>query len=259
MMDHSKIRASEHAHTLIMNLWLLLSHTLGGSWPVKHNDKISVAMWFPSPCTCQLGSQWGFDQSLQRRLKWQCLERCFQKDTVKKLWMLYRFNLQIQVSYTCVANHHRSIILWSPIQFRVSRSPRAPQPYPNPDHSHHKACLPSSPEVCRCVCVLLCVHVYVCRGRLQTKLNTLAAGSCESVLSQSRGKGRGVEKAWGNASEPKPGPELKAKSTTVEEQGQGNEGREGSAPGCESNSGADCKGSFNAIFSYMAISLIMTT
>lgn len=149
----------------------------------------------------------------------ECLERCFQEDTVKKQWLLYRFNLQIQVSYTCVANHHRSIILWSPIQFRVSRSPRASQPYPNPGHSHHKASLPSSPEVCGCVCVLSCVGVYVCWGRLQTKLNTLAAGSCESVLSQFRG--RGGEEAEKNGGNPGQDPSWNQSTTGGEQEGRG--------------------------------------
>lgn len=161
-MDSSRTRALQHAHTLIMHPLLVLPHSLGGgscspsNTTMKERErKKSVVMWFSLTCTCTCQRKAGMTR--------QCLERCFQKDTVKKLWMLYRFNLQIWVSYTCVANHHRSIILWSPIQFRVSRSPRAPQPYPNPGHSHRKAWLPSSPEVCGCACVLLCVCVCVLR------------------------------------------------------------------------------------------------
>lgn len=168
-----------------MHLWLMLSYTLGGSCSLSNTKIIFIWLYsYAIPLNLYMHTPAWESVRLWRgiakkaEMTRQCLERCFQKETVKKLWMLYRFNLQIQVSYTCVANHHRSIILWSPIQFRVSRSPRAPQPYPNPGHSHHKACLPSSPEVCGCVCVLLCVCVYVCWGRLQTKLNTLAAGSC---------------------------------------------------------------------------------
>lgn len=59
--------------------------------PWKH-----ALAWFPLICTCthQLGSQQGLRWELAKKpeMTRQRLERCFQKDTVKKLWLLYRFN-----------------------------------------------------------------------------------------------------------------------------------------------------------------------
>lgn len=117
-----------------------------------------------------LSSSLGKRKVVTRHSRWG-LKRCFQKETVKNRRLLYRFN---KGSYTCVANHHRSIILWSPIQFRELRSRRAPQPYPKPGHSQPKACLPSSPKVSRCVHApsWLFVFVYGCLRRQQAKPKT---------------------------------------------------------------------------------------
>lgn len=155
-------------------------------------------MYMHTPAWESVRLWWGLAQKAE--MTRQCLERCFQKDTVKKLWMLYRFNLQILVSYTCVANHHRSIILWSPIQFRVSR---APEPRSLILTQATATAKPAYLHPLKSVGVS--VYFYVCVSMcavkvLQTKLNTSAAGSCESMWSQFRVRGR--EDAEKNAGDP---------------------------------------------------------
>lgn len=80
----------------------------------------------------------------------QCQETSFAKDA---LWIQFAHSSILHLCGLLPSIHHsvEPNLIWS------VKNPLSSEPYPNPGHSHCKACLPSAPEICRCVWALLCV------------------------------------------------------------------------------------------------------